>query len=762
MFSWPATSIVGAAAPSLDVTVNSGSIPRYQVVELDIAHSEAGVANVWESPAIGVTFTAPSGRAYTVGGFYHSTDLWKARFAPQEVGTWLWSASWQLGDSIETASGSFVCVGSAERGFIRRHPTNPFRLVSDDGSLYAPIGIGDCLLDWDHSGTPFDELGLDGGPRANGGARVTDIDTYLGTYGGAGFNLFRWSIDNCAFRLWDRIEPAGNSYLAREGRWGDELAVKARRHGLRLYLVLFGFNPPFPNDSADPQRMAAVKRYVKYVVDRYGAYADFWELMNEYPTPPNAISEGWYTQVAGYLREVDPYDHLISTSWERPDHPRIEVNSPHWYEREAELESDLATWRRVEAARAYAKPVIFGEQGNLGQNWDERSALRMRLRAWTAFFAEAALIFWNTSGFTDYFHPASANIYLGPEERGYVRVLQDFAASAGADATRSTITTSGPGVRAYGLRSQGKVLGYLHHFSSHSTAVETTVTLNLPQPALVSWIDPASGNRIRTQSVGAGPRVLTTPPFTVDLALLTEAGGGGAVPASNHPDTCGVFRPSDGTLYLRNSNTSGYADVAIFYGMPGDSPVTGDWDGNGTDTIGIYRGGAFYLRNSNTSGYAEIWFGFGSPGDQPIAGDWNGDGIDTVGVFRNGIFSLRDANSAGPANHSLWLGTAGDVGIAGDWNGTGVDTCGVYRPADGGLYLRFSNTTGYADVAIFYGTAGDLPVTGDWDGNGTDTIGVYRRGSFLLRNSNTAGYAEIGFSLGIVGDRPLAGDWDGQ
>jgi hypothetical protein len=92
----------------------------------------------------------------------------------------------------------------------------------------------------------------------------------------------------------------------------------------------------------------------------------------------------------------------------------------------------------------------------------------------------------------------------------------------------------------------------------------------------------------------------------------------------NGTDTTGVFRPSNGALYLKNSNATGFADIQINYGLPGDRPVTGDWDGNGTDTIGIYRNGSFYLRNSNTIGFADIVFDLGVPGDMPIAGNWDG------------------------------------------------------------------------------------------------------------------------------------------
>jgi hypothetical protein len=226
-------------------------------------------------------------------------------------------------------------------------------------------------------------------------------------------------------------------------------------------------------------------------------------------------------------------------------------------------------------------------------------------------------------------------------------------------------------------------------------------------------------------------------------------------------DTTGVFRPGNGLLYLKNKNDTGFAVIALNYGLPGDYPVVGDWDGNGTVTIGVYRTGRFYLRNENTIGFATVVFPYGQPGDQPIAGDWDGDGVDTIGVYRpsNGQFLLRNSNSEGAAQMSFYLGNVGDVGLAGDWDGDGIDTTGVFRPSNGLLYLKNKNETGFADLALNYGLPGDKPVTGDWDNDGIDTIGVYRNGQFMLRNSNTIGFAEIIFGLGNPGDMPIAGNW---
>jgi hypothetical protein len=226
-------------------------------------------------------------------------------------------------------------------------------------------------------------------------------------------------------------------------------------------------------------------------------------------------------------------------------------------------------------------------------------------------------------------------------------------------------------------------------------------------------------------------------------------------------DTIGVFRDPVTKFYLRNSNTSGFADIIVVYGSVGDQPLAGDFNGDNVDTLGTFRQGVFFLRNSNSTGFADVVIGFGSPGDIAVMGDWNGDGVDTIGVYRNGTFFLRNSNTTGVADMTFTLGIPGDIPIAGDWNGDGIDTVGVFRPSTGAVFLKNQNTTGFADILLTFGLPGDRPVAGDWNGDGIDTIGVYRGGTFFLRNSNTDGFADLVFTFGFPGDQPIAGDWDG-
>jgi hypothetical protein len=63
--------------------------------------------------------------------------------------------------------------------------------------------------------------------------------------------------------------------------------------------------------------------------------------------------------------------------------------------------------------------------------------------------------------------------------------------------------------------------------------------------------------------------------------------------------------------------------------------VVGDWDGNGT-TVGVIdpATATWYLRNSNTAGTPDAGtFQYGLPGWTPVAGDWNGSDHSGVGMF---------------------------------------------------------------------------------------------------------------------------------
>ncbi|MHB8629676.1 MAG: SBBP repeat-containing protein [Aggregatilineales bacterium] len=91
-------------------------------------------------------------------------------------------------------------------------------------------------------------------------------------------------------------------------------------------------------------------------------------------------------------------------------------------------------------------------------------------------------------------------------------------------------------------------------------------------------------------------------------------------------DSPGVYRPSTQQFFLTDQvcNCSVFGSYQFQYGVAGDSPVIGDWIGQGHDGVGLFRqsNGFTYLRNSLTTGYADITFTYGIAGDVPVAGHW--------------------------------------------------------------------------------------------------------------------------------------------
>jgi len=120
-------------------------------------------------------------------------------------------------------------------------------------------------------------------------------------------------------------------------------------------------------------------------------------------------------------------------------------------------------------------------------------------------------------------------------------------------------------------------------------------------------------------------------------------------------DTIGLYQPSTGTFFLKNSNEKGSADLTFSFGpKEGVTPIAGDWDGDGKDTIGLYQKSnrTFFLTNVNNGGDADLVFPFGPPQTQHVlVGDWNSNGIDNSGVYFDSNFLIRLTNDIAP---NLW------------------------------------------------------------------------------------------------------------
>ena len=191
-------------------------------------------------------------------------------------------------------------------------------------------------------------------------------------------------------------------------------------------------------------------------------------------------------------------------------------------------------------------------------------------------------------------------------------------------------------------------------------------------------------------------------------------------------DKPGVFRQSTGQFLLQISASK---IIVVNFGLPGELAVVGDWDGNGIDTPGVFNpvNGLWRLTNGinglNVGGSTppgSNTFTFGQGGDLPIAGDWDGNGVDGVGLFRGGntTFFLSNGFQGVIDIKPFIFGVVGGKPIAGDWNGDGITTIGVFNPSNGVFSLNNTNSAGngVGDLVFNFGNKSDIPLAGDWDG----------------------------------------------
>jgi hypothetical protein len=267
------------------------------------------------------------------------------------------------------------------------------------------------------------------------------------------------------------------------------------------------------------------------------------------------------------------------------------------------------------------------------------------------------------------------------------------------------------------------------------------------------------------------------------------------------PDRIGVFRLGQ-NFHLDTTGNGAWdsaagGDTYSVFGIPSLSGlatgIAGDWDSDGDDDLGLFYENRFYLDTTQngkwdkTSG-GDTFFDFGINSIRstatPVVGDWDGNGTDDLGLYNDGFFYLDTSGNG------VWDGTGGgdtfrDFGInsirataepvVGDWDGDNADDLGLHN--DGFFYLDTTgngvwDTTAGGDTFHDFGISTTirstaLPIVGDWNADGTDDLGLFNDPlNFYLdttRNGTWDGVAggdtyqtyDPGFDA-----FPLVGNWD--
>ncbi|MFN3683411.1 MAG: cellulase family glycosylhydrolase [Fimbriimonadaceae bacterium] len=354
--------------------------------------------NPWdpEQNDVRVRFSGPDGVREERLAFFDGRS-WRVRLVAKVSGRYVGEV-WRNGSKAEAGSVVLTLDRSLPKGFVRRG--GPWGFRYDDGTLYWPIGFN---LGWQSPGLP-------------------DMAETLAEMGRIGLDWSRiWACH------WDGKNPwwpndgsvkleTGELWPKALDRW-DQLVAAAEKAGVRFQMVLFHHgqwstrtNPNWsenpwnkanggflerPHDFfTDPRAKKLAKAWLRYAVARYGHSPAVlaWELFNEVEWV-DAVADGqkeevgrWMDEMADYLRSIDPYGHLVTTSshLDLPISRRADYYQPHGY-------PPSVAAMVLAAPRPGDKPLFFGEvgPGDLGGS-REIQVEAVRGGIWSALFAQQA------------------------------------------------------------------------------------------------------------------------------------------------------------------------------------------------------------------------------------------------------------------------------------------------------------------------------------------------------------------------------------
>jgi hypothetical protein len=322
-----------------------------------------------------------------------------------------------------------------------------------------------------------------------------------------------------------------------------------------------------------------------------------------------------------------------------------------------------------------------------------------------------------------------SQLVVNPREQHFTAVADDRGIVSHSADQIFQITQSGPAPVAWLFMSDEPWLTALP--ATPTTAVTATARILNYRSSVFGL-----GRRIGQLQPFVGGLINIPDPLIVTLDVTS-------------PDTTsrpfGVFRSATGAWLMPNQG-------ALPFGLPGDIPLSGDFDGDGAQDIAIYRPstGQWFAQGQPV----RQW---GLPGDMPVPADYNGDGITDIAVFRqSGPFGQWFI--FGEANPRRF-GFRGVVPVPGDYDGDGVADPAYFTPSTGSWSILQSSPS--QTVATSVGQAGDIPVVADFDADRKIDCAVFRPSTGVWYISLSAG-GNYSRQFGLPGDIPVPLDVTGD
>lgn len=346
--------------------------------------------------------------------------------------------------------------------------------------------------------------------------------------------------------------------------------------------------------------------------------------------------------------------------------------------------------------------------------------------------------------------------------------INDVTIAEGAIGTRNmTFTISVTGTTANAISVQVETANNTATAPADYVAIPLT-TINIPgnTPSTTVTV------QVNGDTIFEGNENFFVNLSNVSSGTLIQDGQGIGTIADDEPMTgdlsgdgltdAAIWNSSNGTWFLRNSNTGTVTQVADDWGRAslGDRAVPGDYDGDNKIDIAIFRQGEgnWYILKSSLGNtpFVQNW---GQNGDIPVPADYDNDGVTDIAVWRpsQGNWYILKSNNGTPINSVQNWGVSTDKPVVGDFDGDGKSDLAVFRTGEGNWYILNSSTG--AITVQNWGVGTDKLVPGDYDGDGRTDMAVYRTGTWFIRKSSGGTIVK---SWGDPTDLAVPGDYDGD
>jgi hypothetical protein len=235
------------------------------------------------------------------------------------------------------------------------------------------------------------------------------------------------------------------------------------------------------------------------------------------------------------------------------------------------------------------------------------------------------------------------------------------------------------------------------------------------------------------------------------LLSVEDANANAAPPAD-----LAIWRPSSGQWWVMGG--TGSQQVNFTWGMTGDVPVPGDYDGDGKTDFSIFRPSSntwWVMKSSDNTYYSNT---FGAGGDKVAQADYDGDGKTDCAVFRPADTNWYILQSGSGQSAQGQFGLSSDTPAPADYDGDGRADLAVWRDSTAVFYS--ANSSNGQVLAAALGSSSSEPVSADYDGDGKADYAVRNGTNWLIKNSANGQTQIIAWQSGS--DKAVQNDYDGD